>query len=49
VRKSRYASVKGDRDMRIRLAPFEPAQRLSEIDDHLNAEALSFFPNQAVR
>jgi hypothetical protein len=36
--------VKGDRDTRIRLAPFEPARWLSEIHDHLNAEDLSFFP-----
>ncbi len=49
VSKSRYAWVKGDRDTRIRLAPFEPARRLSEAHDHLNAEDLSFFPSQAAR
>jgi hypothetical protein len=49
VSKSCYAWVKGDRDTRIRLAPFEPARRLSEIHDHLNAEDLSFFPSQAAR
>ena len=49
VSKSRYAWVKGDRDTRIRLAPFEPARWLSEIHDHLNAEDLSFFPSQAAR
>jgi len=49
VSNSRYAWVKGDRDTRIRLAPFEPARWLSEIHDHLNAEDLSFFPSQEAR